>query len=122
MFLKVSHSRLHGNGCFTTCAVPAGEVVARARILVLPPDETKLILKTRLKDYLFHLKDGIAHDAPYYSALAMGPMSFCNHSNEPNCDYALDEDAAEITLLARRRLEQNEEITIDYGEYAEEII
>ena len=59
---------------------------------------------------------------PDFTALAMGPVSFCNHSAEPNCDFAVDADAGELTLIARRPIAQNEEITIDYGDYAEKIV
>ena len=52
----------------------------------------------------------------------MGPVSFCNHSDDPNCDFSVDEAAAEVVLTARRKLRRNEEITIDYGDYADEVI
>ena len=122
MFLTVASSPLHGQGCFVTAPVPAGEPVARAKLLIFPPEEMGLLFETHLKNYLFHLRDGIPKDGPFYTALAMGPISFCNHSTEPNCDFALDEAAAQITLTARRALVQDEEVTIDYGDYAEEII
>ena len=122
MFLKVDRSPLHGQGCFATKQVAAGEEVARAKLLMFPPEEMKLLFRTHLKHYLFYLKDGLPSDGPFHTALAMGPISFCNHSDDPNCDFSLDEAAAEITLTARRALAQNEEITIDYGEWAEEII
>lgn len=122
MFLKVSRSPLHGQGCFTTRELGSGEVVADARLLIFPPTETDSLFQTSLKNYLFYLRDGEPADGPFYSALAMGPISFCNHSGEANCDFSLDEEAARITLTARRNLRANEEITIDYGDYAEEII
>jgi hypothetical protein len=122
VFITVARSSLHGNGCFTTRAFAAGEVVSTARILVFPPEETELLLRTSLKNYLFYLRDGPAEDGPFHAALAMAPISFCNHSAEPNCDYALDAAAAEIVITARRPLARNEEITIDYGDYAGEII
>ena len=122
MFLKVSRSQLHGQGCFTTRELAAGEVVAEARLLTFPPRETALLFQTSLKNYLFYLRDGEPADGLFYSALAIGPISFCNHSGEANCDFSLDEETAQISLTARRNLRANEEITIDYGDYAEEII
>jgi hypothetical protein len=122
VFLKVSSSKLHGQGCFTTRAARTGEVVARARLLVFPPAETKLLLKTAAKSYLFFLRDDPDDPDNFYSALAMGPMSFCNHSADASCDFILDEAKAEITLVARRPLQSSEEITIDYGDYAAKII
>jgi SET domain-containing protein len=122
VFVKVARSPLHGQGCFATQEVPAGDVVARAKLLMFPPEETELLFRTRLKHYLFYLKDGPSEDAPFHTALAVGPVSFCNHSVDPNCDFVLNEGVGEITLIARRDLEQNEEITIDYGDWAAEII
>jgi hypothetical protein len=122
VFLTVSRSLLHGNGCFTTRDFAAGEIVATARVLVFPPDETELLLRTSMRNYLFFLRDGPTEDGPFHAALAMAPISFCNHARDPNCDFTLDEWAAEITLTARRPLRRNEEITIDYGDYAGEII
>ena len=121
MFLTIARSRVHGNGCFTTRDFAAGEGVARAHILIFPPAETETFLRTSLKNYLFFLRDGPTDDV-FFSALAIGPVSFCNHSATPNCDFVLDEQAAEITITARQPLDRNEEITIDYGDYAGEII
>jgi hypothetical protein len=122
VFLKVARSYLHGQGCFTTREVQAGEAVASARLLIFPPEETAALHSTGLRNYLFYLKDGPTEDGPYYTALAMGPISFCNHSADANCDFRLDEQAAEITLIARWGLLENEEITIDYGDYAADIV
>ena len=122
MFLTVSRSELHGDGCFTTSAVAAGDVVAVSRLLIFPPGDTQALSATRLKNYLFYVRDGGPAETGFHSALAMAPISFCNHSNQPNCDFVLNEERAEIILVARRDLGRNEEITIDYGDYAEEII
>jgi uncharacterized protein len=122
LFVEVARSGVHGHGCFTTREVAAGEDVARSRVLIFPPKETELLGRTRLKFYLFYVRDGDGDEPPYHTALAMGPVSFCNHSADPNCDYRVDETAAEVILTARRALRRNEEITIDYGDYAGEVI
>jgi SET domain-containing protein len=122
VLIKVDRSPLHGHGCFATRSVAAGEIVSLARLLIFPPEDMQALFRTGLRNYLFYLKDGDADDAPYYTALAMGPITFCNHSSDPNCEFRLDEEAAEITVTARRSLATNEEITIDYGDYAEEIV
>ncbi len=99
-----------------------GDTLGTNRVLVFPPEETGHLFETRLKNYLFFVKDGEKSEAPFHSALAMGPISFCNHSADPNCDFHLDDAAGEITLTARRALRAGEEVTIDYGDYAEEIL
>ena len=122
VLLTVSRSALHGDGCFTTSEIAAGDVLAVSRLLLFPPQETQALFATRLKNYLFYVRDGGPAEAGFHSALAMAPISFCNHSNQPNCDFVLNEERAEIILVARCDLRRNEEITIDYGDYAEEII
>lgn len=122
LLLNVDRSPLHGQGCFAAAGVAAGATVARARILVFPPEEMTQLFGTRLKHYLFYLRDGASEDGPFWTALAMGPISFCNHADPPNCDFMLDEAAEEIRLVARQALRQGEEVTISYGDWAEEII
>ncbi len=122
MLLKISRSAVHGQGCFAIRPISPGEEVARVRILVFTPVESALLSQTSLKNYLFYVRDGDGETAPYYTALAMGPVSFCNHDPQPNCDFAVDEQAGEIALTANRPIADDEEITISYGDYAEEII
>ena len=122
MFLKVSASPLHGRGCFATRDLPPGTVAARAELLVFPPEELAAIHQTRLKNYVFYVEDGPTPDGPYLSAVAMSPVSFCNHSPDANCDFEVDAAAAVITLTTRRAVAEGEEITIDYGDYAQTII
>jgi SET domain-containing protein len=122
LFLKVSRSPLHGQGCFATREVARGEVVASNRLLVFPPEQMETLFSTRLKEYLFYLRDGPDPDGAYHTALAMGPISFCNHSADPNCEFLLDEAAGEIRLVARQSIRENEEVTIDYGDYADVIV
>jgi hypothetical protein len=52
VFLKIARSPLHGRGCFATQEVPAGDVVARAKLLTFPPEQTELLFQTNLKHYL----------------------------------------------------------------------
>lgn len=122
MFLKVSPSPLHGRGCFATRKLQAGEEITRAPVLVFPPEQMEALHQTRLKDYLFYVKDGPRPEGAYHTAVAMSPLSFCNHSADANCDFRVDEPVDEIVLVARRDIAEGEEITIDYGDYAEQII
>lgn len=122
LFLKVAESPLHGRGCFATRDLSPGSVVGRAELLVFPPEELAALHQTRLKYYVFYVKDGPVPDGPYFSAVAMGPISFCNHSPDANCDFHVDEAAATVILTARRAVAEGEEVTIDYGDYAQTII
>jgi hypothetical protein len=65
------------------------------------------------------VKDGPSRTARI-SRSGDGAVSFCNHSADANCDFAWTR-STEITLT-RARYCEDEEITIDYGDYADHII
>jgi SET domain-containing protein len=122
VLLKIGPSPLHGRGCFATRPISPGETVAVAPVLIFSPEETAHLFRTNLKNYLFYVKDGATPDGPFFTALALGPISLCNHAADPTCHFEIDENKGEIRLAAERRLADGEEITISYGDWAEEII
>lgn len=91
-------------------------------IMVLQPDEVSAVLHTDLKRYIFYLKDSEADPDSCYAFLAMGNVSFCNHAEDANCHFAIDEDGGVIRLVALKPLIDGTEIFIDYGVYARDII
>ncbi|MGQ7791763.1 SET domain-containing protein [Faunimonas sp. B44] len=122
MGLAIAQSQLHGEGCFSTRPAARGDVIGTCPIMIFSPDEVELVRRTSMKDYVFYLKDGEAHDPAPWCALAIGPMSFLNHDPDPSCDFFIDENTETLCLVARRAIGAREELTIDYGDYAGEII
>jgi len=118
----VARSEIHGVGVFSDRSHSTGETVETSRILVLEADETTLLLTTRLRNYVFFLRLAPPGEEGFASALAAGNICFCNHAQDPSCAFDLDEAAGTIRLIARRFIRAGEELTIDYGEYAEEIV
>jgi len=47
--------------------------------------------------------------------LPYAPWCWLNHSEDPNCEFAWDEDEEIYCLIALRLIEPDEELTIDYG-------
>jgi hypothetical protein len=99
----VAPSAIEGRGLFARVAIEAGDVVARLDGEVLTDEE-------------FHRRRLVK-----YSALAIGerlnllladdsPTNFGNHSCDANLWMA-----DEVTLVARRRIEPGEEVTVDYA-------
>lgn len=43
------------------------------------------------------------------------PFRYTNHSDDPNCEVAYDEDDGTVYIEALRDIEPDEELTIDYG-------
>ena len=79
---------MHGHGCFTTREVAAGEEVARSRVLlVFPPEEFELLGRTRVKHYLFYVRDGAGDEPPYHTALAMGPDQLLQPLRRPELRF-----------------------------------
>ena len=56
-----------------------------------------------------------------YAFVAMGNISFCNHAENPNCHFDIDEEKGTIRLVALTRLADGVELFIDYGDYARDL-
>ena len=56
------------------------------------------------------------------AAVAFGEISMCNHSRKANADFTIDASARTVTLTARQAIAPDDEILIDYEEFADEII
>jgi SET domain-containing protein len=107
--LYLKPSPLGGRGVFTSTDIPAGSVVELAPVIVLSPEERKLIHSTRLHDYYF-LWDGEG------AALALGYGSLYNHGQPPNLHFELDYAFEQIRFTAARDISATEELLIDYTE------
>jgi hypothetical protein len=122
MTTYIAQSHIHGWGAFAQGGYDAGETVETNPILVLGPDEVSSVLQTDLKRYIFYLKDSEADPDSCYAFVAMGNVSFCNHAEDANCHFDIDEEKGVIRLVALKPLIDGAEIFIDYGVYARDII
>ena len=99
----VAPSPIEGRGLFARAPIAAGEVVMRLGGRVLTDDEfvaLRLVKYSALAidDHLNLLLDNES------------PVTFGNHSCDANLWMA-----DEVTLVARRRIEAGEEVTVDYA-------
>ena len=97
---RIGPSPLHGRGVFAKTRIRKGTTIMRNPALVVRKEAGELI------DYVFHWDGGV-------SALALGPLSLCNHSRTPNAEVLTIDD--EFLLVATRGIDRGEEILIDYG-------
>lgn len=123
MTTYIAHSQIHGLGTFAQGQYESGALIDANPIHILDPDEVAHVLHTELKRYIFYLRESGADQDPdsCYALVALGNISFCNHSETPNCRFEIDEPAAVIRLYAERRLIDGTELSIDYGDFARDI-
>lgn len=110
--IEVRWTATKGRGIFATEFIPAGTVIERAPVLVMPAGE---VLGTEddtvLSHYLFEWGKGTV-------ALALGYGSLYNHSYSPNARY--EDEGRQLKLyIALRDIQPGEEVTINYNGSAE---
>lgn len=97
----------YGQGVFATRRFPLDAVIhAVAGDIIYDPDYGS--------DYCIDLGEG-------FSLEPSPPMSFLNHSCDPNCELQIFEEegkpapCADVMLVALRPIEAGEQLTIDYA-------
>lgn len=119
--IEVRVSAIHGRGAFSREDIPRGRVFHVAHLLVFPCEETDLVNRTQAGHYVFHVADCADDPDKSMLGLAMSAMSFVNHSRQPSASFAVDPRAQTITFTAVRTIAAGEEITIDYGDFADKL-
>jgi len=98
-------------------AFAVGELVERAPVIVLTPEELAQIRGTLLARYYFEW--GADEES---GALALGYGSLYNHSFTPNLEFESREDQLVIDFVALREIAPGDELSINYnntGEFAD---
>ena len=106
MDVQVKPAEGKGLGLFALRDIEKGELVAASHIVtvdgVLPGD---------LSSYEFFWSKGDGSDG---GCLAFGPVSFANHSSNPNCTLVRDRKNSIICLMANKRIKDGSELTFTY--------
>ena len=102
-----------GKGLGLTAAerIASMEIIEENLCLPLGLADLAAILATRLRHYAYFWADDCGADE---LAMAMGNLSFCNHSARPNATIELDRPRRVVALRAKRPIEAGAEVTIDY--------
>ena len=95
----------HGLGVFAVAPIPAGDVVERCPVLVVPAAEADALNESSLAGHLWDWGDGEV-------AIALGCGSLYNHDPAPNA--MVDQDGDELVVIACDDIPAGLEITIDY--------
>lgn len=109
-FLFIGPTASMGRGVFTSEAIAAGTVVEVAPVIVMSPEERKLLDQTLLHDYIFEWGEGETQ-----CCMAMGYVPVFNHSYESNCEYEMDFELLEISIKTVTAINAGEELFINYN-------
>ena len=105
--VHVRRSPIHGRGVFAVDPLGRGSIVEACPALVLSVDD--------IRDngtLSFYVYDWGAERV----ALALGYGSLYNHSESPNAYAEIDHVRQMIIIKALRRIEADEEVTLNYGD------
>jgi len=109
-YLYVNKTKEKGRGVFTKEAIPAGTQIEVSPVLVLSGNDTAIVDKTKLHNYIF-----LWGARETRSCIALGFCSIYNHAYEPNCEYEMDFDAETMAIKTRRDIKKGEELSINYN-------
>ncbi len=97
--IEVGSAGSKGRGVFARRDIAPGEIVEVSHVVPIPKEPTN--------DHAFWWGEDS-------DCLAMGKVSFVNHSDKPNCRLSHDFDALTISLIAAKSMATGEELSIDY--------
>ena len=97
----IEESSIHGKGVFAARDFRQGEVIGIITGTVEENPDPDC-------EYTCWFYDEYAEE--YYTVLPSAPFMFLNHDNEPNADWSTP------VLVARCDIQQDDEITVHYGE------
>jgi SET domain-containing protein len=119
--IEVGVSSIHGRGAFAAVDIAKGTAFHVAHLMVFGCEEAEAVTATSIGAYVFYIEDcpnGGTHD---HVGLAMSPISFINHRLPPNAAFTVNSAALTVTFTALADIAAGEELTIDYGDFAEKL-
>lgn len=99
-----------GRGLYAHYDLKPNIILFTAELLVLSPEDTKIVNQTDLKYYVFKYNDT-------QDCLALGDAEIFNHSDNPNIGYQLkDWDGRKrLFFYTLREIKRDEQLFIDYN-------
>ena len=106
--LRIGHSPGKGRGVFATQNFKKGEIIEYAPLIVIPPEQGRILKHTILSRYIFAL-GGRKH------AIVLGYGSLYNHSYHPNAVYSYLVEERCFKFEALKNINAGQEITVNYN-------
>jgi len=108
--LFIASTNKRGRGVFSREDIPPGTVLETSPVIVMGPEDRKLIDQTLLHDYIFEWDQ--QHQQ---CCMALGYVALYNHSYLSNCEYEMDYKKELISVKAVRFIKEGEELFINYN-------
>lgn len=108
---EIIETQLRGRGVFAVEHIPAGALIERAPVIVMPEADREHLDRTLLHDYIFEWQP----EGRKMCCMALGQVPIYNHSYASNASYGMDYEAQTIEITAERSILPGEEIFINYN-------
>ena len=109
--MRIGETDRKGRGIFAKKALKAEMVLETAPVIVMGPDDRKLLDQTLLHDYIFEWQP----DGADMCCMALGWIPLYNHSYQSNCEYFMNYDDQTMYIQTMRDIAAGEELTINYN-------
>ncbi len=104
---------------FATRPIRRGETFHTAHLLVFGCEQAAAVAQTTVAHYVFHIED--CDDTRAVTGIALSPISFANHARPASAAFHVDAREHTVSFTALRNIAADEEITIDYGDFADKL-
>lgn len=117
-WIGVKHFGAKGRGIVALRDIPAGTVIERCPVLIIPEADRPQTDPTIVFTYVYMWEHGTTEQDLYTgegrAAIALGMSSLLNHSYDPTAMFIRRIDDLELELHSRKPIAAGEEVTIDY--------
>jgi hypothetical protein len=117
-WIGVKHFGAKGRGVIALRDIPAGTIIERCPVLIIPEKDRAQTDPTIVFTYIYMWEHGTTeqdlYDGKGRAAIALGMSSLLNHSYNPNAVFIRRIDDLELELRSRKPIEAGQEVTIDY--------
>jgi SET domain-containing protein len=116
--IGIGHFDGKGRGVVALRDIPAGTVIERCPVLIIPEQDRAKTDETIVFTYVYMWEHGTTEQDLYTgkgrAGIALGMSSLLNHSGDPNATFTRLIDTLELELRTCKAVRAGAEITIDY--------
>jgi SET domain-containing protein len=114
--IEIRKSPVHGYGVFAKEAIEVDELIDECRLLKFGY-RANYNHDPVLKDYVWVNQENSIESEHHGNTIfiALGFSSMFNHSDHPNTSQSLNFNTEVMTVKAKRRISENEELFVNYG-------